>query len=72
MLLTIKRNNFTLFFRCSKFSSFNQAMDDAEEWTVFAPIARLESLDELDQVNYLLYSSSFFQIITGTFLLIFL
>lgn len=28
-------------------------MDDAEEWTVFAPIARLESLDELDQVRYI-------------------
>lgn len=27
-------------------------MDDAEEWTVFAPIARLESLDELDQVRF--------------------
>ncbi|XP_037044047.1 potassium voltage-gated channel subfamily H member 6 isoform X7 [Bradysia coprophila] len=35
--------------KCSKFSSFNQAMDDTDEWTVFAPIARLESLDELDQ-----------------------
>lgn len=38
-------------FRCSKYSSFNQTMDDTENWTtVFAPIAKLESLDEIDQV----------------------
>ncbi|XP_055611217.1 uncharacterized protein LOC129757875 isoform X9 [Uranotaenia lowii] len=39
-------------FKCSKFSSFNQAMDDAPEghnWNIFAPIAKLESLDEIDQ-----------------------
>ncbi|XP_055319905.1 potassium voltage-gated channel subfamily H member 6 isoform X4 [Sitodiplosis mosellana] len=35
--------------RCSKFSSFNQTLDDCEQWTAFAPIAKLESLDELDQ-----------------------
>ncbi|CRL03250.1 CLUMA_CG016560, isoform A [Clunio marinus] len=39
-------------FRCSKFSSFNQPMDDAaENWNIFAPIAKLESLDEIDQEN---------------------
>lgn len=37
-------------YRCSKFSSFNQTLDDNEQWTAFAPIAKLESLDELDQV----------------------
>lgn len=26
-------------------------MDDSDQWTAFAPIAKLESLDELDQVN---------------------
>ncbi|XP_058836587.1 potassium voltage-gated channel subfamily H member 7 isoform X8 [Topomyia yanbarensis] len=39
-------------FKCSKFSSFNQPMDDAPEshnWNIFAPIAKLESLDEIDQ-----------------------
>ncbi|XP_055631737.1 potassium voltage-gated channel subfamily H member 2 isoform X8 [Toxorhynchites rutilus septentrionalis] len=39
-------------FKCSKFSSFNQAMDDTPEghnWNMFAPIAKLESLDEIDQ-----------------------
>ncbi|XP_037926588.1 potassium voltage-gated channel subfamily H member 2 isoform X2 [Hermetia illucens] len=36
-------------FRCSKFSSFNQTMEDTDNWTVFAPIAKLESLDEIDQ-----------------------
>ncbi|XP_055700968.1 potassium voltage-gated channel subfamily H member 6 isoform X3 [Phlebotomus papatasi] len=36
-------------FKCSKFSSFNQTMEDADNWTVFAPIAKLESLDEIDQ-----------------------
>ncbi|XP_055380203.1 uncharacterized protein LOC129611219 isoform X2 [Condylostylus longicornis] len=37
-------------FRCSKFSSFNQTMEDSDNWTtVFAPIAKLESLDEIDQ-----------------------
>lgn len=38
--------------RCSKFSSFNQPMDDANDgnWNIFAPIAKLESLDEIDQV----------------------
>ncbi|XP_031622923.1 potassium voltage-gated channel subfamily H member 6 isoform X2 [Contarinia nasturtii] len=35
--------------RCSKFSSFNQTLDDTEQWTAFAPIAKLESLDEIDQ-----------------------
>lgn len=35
--------------RCSKFSSFNQTMDDPDLWTHFAPIAKLESLDEIDQ-----------------------
>jgi hypothetical protein len=41
-----------LTFRCSKFSSFNQPMEDAanENWNIFAPIAKLESLDEIDQV----------------------
>ncbi|XP_055686281.1 potassium voltage-gated channel subfamily H member 6 isoform X3 [Lutzomyia longipalpis] len=38
-------------FKCSKFSSFNQTMEDADNWTVFAPIAKLESLDEIDQVS---------------------
>ncbi|CAO1308266.1 unnamed protein product [Diamesa hyperborea] len=39
-------------FKCSKFSSFNQPMDDAaENWNIFAPIAKLESLDEIDQKN---------------------
>lgn len=38
------------FLRCSKFSSFNQTLDDSDQWTAFAPIAKLESLDELDQV----------------------
>lgn len=39
------------FCRCSKFSSFNQPMDDTNEnWNIFAPIAKLESLDEIDQV----------------------
>ncbi|XP_049543350.1 potassium voltage-gated channel unc-103 isoform X3 [Anopheles darlingi] len=39
-------------FKCSKFSSFNQPMDDTPEsqnWNIFAPIAKLESLDEIDQ-----------------------
>ncbi|KAG5678050.1 hypothetical protein PVAND_007754 [Polypedilum vanderplanki] len=37
-------------FKCSKFSSFNQPMDDGNEnWNIFAPIAKLESLDEIDQ-----------------------
>lgn len=26
-------------------------MDDSDQWTAFAPIAKLESLDELDQVS---------------------
>uniref|UniRef100_A0A182T814 Uncharacterized protein n=1 Tax=Anopheles maculatus TaxID=74869 RepID=A0A182T814_9DIPT len=37
---------------CSKFSSFNHPMDDMPEgqnWNIFAPIAKLESLDEIDQ-----------------------
>uniref|UniRef100_A0A182QHT3 Ion transport domain-containing protein n=1 Tax=Anopheles farauti TaxID=69004 RepID=A0A182QHT3_9DIPT len=37
---------------CSKFSSFNHPMDDTPEgqnWNIFAPIAKLESLDEIDQ-----------------------
>ncbi|CAG9800325.1 unnamed protein product [Chironomus riparius] len=39
-------------FKCSKFSSFNQPMDDTNEnWNIFAPIAKLESLDEIDQEN---------------------
>ncbi|XP_058465403.1 potassium voltage-gated channel subfamily H member 6 isoform X3 [Malaya genurostris] len=41
-------------FKCSKFSSFNQPMDDAPEghnWNIFAPIAKLESLDEIDQAD---------------------
>lgn len=41
-------------FRCSKFSSFNQTLDDSDQWTAFAPIAKLESLDEIDQVRNLL------------------
>ncbi|XP_040175843.1 potassium voltage-gated channel subfamily H member 6 isoform X7 [Anopheles arabiensis] len=39
-------------FKCSKFSSFNHPMDDTPEgqnWNIFAPIAKLESLDEIDQ-----------------------
>ncbi|XP_050073499.1 potassium voltage-gated channel subfamily H member 7 isoform X4 [Anopheles maculipalpis] len=39
-------------FKCSKFSSFNHPMDDMPEgqnWNIFAPIAKLESLDEIDQ-----------------------
>ena len=43
--------------RCSKFSSFNHPMDDTPEgqnWNIFAPIAKLESLDEIDQVDCLL------------------
>ncbi|XP_065086185.1 potassium voltage-gated channel subfamily H member 2 isoform X2 [Ochlerotatus camptorhynchus] len=39
-------------FKCSKFSSFNQPMEDTPEghnWNIFAPIAKLESLDEIDQ-----------------------
>lgn len=52
-----KEFNFCIV-RCSKFSSFNQAMDDTDEWTVFAPIARLESLDELDQVWRFLFPIS--------------
>lgn len=41
-----------MFRRCSKFSSFNQPMDDVNDgnWNIFAPIAKLESLDEIDQV----------------------
>lgn len=42
--------SFSFCHRCSKFSSFNQTLDDSEQWTAFAPIAKLESLDELDQV----------------------
>lgn len=26
-------------------------MDDSDQWTAFAPIAKLESLDEIDQVS---------------------
>lgn len=26
-------------------------MDDSDQWTAFAPIAKLESLDEIDQVE---------------------
>uniref|UniRef100_A0A182PA07 Kinesin motor domain-containing protein n=1 Tax=Anopheles epiroticus TaxID=199890 RepID=A0A182PA07_9DIPT len=40
------------YCRCSKFSSFNHPMDDTPEgqnWNIFAPIAKLESLDEIDQ-----------------------
>lgn len=36
-------------FSCSKFASFNQTMEDSAQWTHFAPIAKLESLDEIDQ-----------------------
>ncbi|XP_059615567.1 potassium voltage-gated channel subfamily H member 6 [Phlebotomus argentipes] len=36
-------------FKCSKFASFNQTMEDPDNWTMFAPIAKLESLDEIDQ-----------------------
>ncbi|XP_052861267.1 potassium voltage-gated channel subfamily H member 2 [Anopheles cruzii] len=39
-------------FKCSKFSSFNHPIDDTPEgqnWNIFAPIAKLESLDEIDQ-----------------------
>lgn len=36
---------------CSKFPSFNQTMEEADHWTQFAPIAKLESLDEIDQDN---------------------
>ncbi|GAB0089900.1 Ion_trans domain-containing protein [Sergentomyia squamirostris] len=42
-------DNEKTLFKCSKFSSFNQTMDDTDNWTVFAPIAKLESLDEIDQ-----------------------
>lgn len=34
---------------CSKFPSFNQTMEESDQWTHFAPIAKLESLDEIDQ-----------------------
>ncbi|XP_049289603.1 potassium voltage-gated channel subfamily H member 2 isoform X1 [Anopheles funestus] len=39
-------------FKCSKFSSFNHPLEDTPEtqnWNIFAPIAKLESLDEIDQ-----------------------
>lgn len=45
-----KINYYSFVNRCSKFSSFNQTLDDSDQWTAFAPIAKLESLDELDQV----------------------
>lgn len=34
---------------CSKFPSFNQTLEEPDQWTHFAPIAKLESLDEIDQ-----------------------